>query len=312
MATQGFSPRTRRDASTVRFGAERATVSARGSSAGPRRFVTEVRIQPGHAKRIVLDGAELASADELRRRLPVLAFTPDRLVVVKGGPMVRRAYLDRVLGRLLPARADLPGEYGRALAQRNAALRRVAHGLSSVSAVAPWSERLASLGTELDEARAETAGALAGAFAETASALGLDGASLVYDARGLTGTELEQDLARDLARGTTGSGPHLRDLAIRAGARDLRAFGSQGEQRVAVLALLLAEAKTLAGRNGEAPVLLLDDVLSELDDGRREALLASVPAGCQTLVTATTTRSLPSGVTPDLVVDVVPGKATVR
>jgi len=312
VGTQGFSPRTRRDARAVRFGAQAATVCIGGTAAGGRRFRTEVRIQPGHAKRIVLDGAALGSADELRRRFPVLAFTPDRLIVVKGGPIVRRAYLDRVLGRVLPARAELPGEYGRALAQRNTALRRAAAGLSSRAAVAPWTETLAVLGTELDAARAETVRLLEEAFAGSASALGLDEAALGYEAHGLTAAELEERLDRDLARGTTGAGPHLRELMIRAGVRDLRVFGSQGEQRIAVLALLLAEARVIGDRNGDTAVLLLDDVLSELDDRRRGALLASVPAGCQTLVTATTLRSLPPGLAPDLVVDVVPGGATAR
>jgi DNA replication and repair protein RecF len=312
VGTQGFSPRTRRDARTVRFGAEGATVAARGVFAGSRAFESAVTLQPGRGKRIVLDGAQLPSSDELRKRFPVLAFTPDRLVVVKGGPIVRRAYLDRVLGRLLPARAGLPGEYGRALAQRNAALRRVAAGVSSRSAVEPWTEALAALGAALDTARAETVGALAELFAATAAVLGLEEASLAYDAQGLAVSELEERLERDLVRGITGAGPHLRDLAIRAGTRDLRAFGSQGEQRIAVLALLLAEARAIGDRRAESPVLLLDDVLSELDDRRRGALLESVPAGCQTLVTATTLRSLPPGLEPDLVVDVVPGNATAR
>jgi DNA replication and repair protein RecF len=311
VGTQGFSPRTRRDTRVVRFGSAAAAVSARGV-AGKREFETAVTIRPGQGKRIALDGATLPSTDELRRRFPVLAFTPDRLVVVKGGPIVRRAYLDRVLGRLLPARADLPGEYGRALAQRNAALRRAAAGQSSPATVVPWTEALARLGTELDAARAETVAALTEVFAAAAAALGLEEASLGYEARGLAVSELEERLDRDLARGTTGAGPHLQDLAIRAGARDLRAFGSQGEQRIAVLALLLAEARVIGDRRDEAPVLLLDDVLSELDDRRRSALLETIPAGCQTLVTATTLRSLPPGLAPELVVDVVPGKAVPR
>jgi DNA replication and repair protein RecF len=242
----------------------------------------------------------------------VLAFTPDRLAVVKGGPIVRRAYLDRVLGRLLPARAAVPAEYGQALAQRNAALRHAAGGQSSLAALVPWTEALAALGDELDAARVETVAALARPFAATAAALGLEDAALGYEARGLSVAELDARRDRDLARGTTGAGPHLRDLAIQAGARDLRAFGSQGEQRVAVLSLLLAEAQVLGDRRDEAPVLLLDDVLSELDDRRRAALLEGVPAGCQTLVTATTLRSLPPGLAPELVIDVTPGRATAR
>jgi DNA replication and repair protein RecF len=121
--------------------------------------------------------------------------------------------------------------------------------------------------------------------------------------RKVSPAELEARLDRDLDRGATGLGPHLRDVEIRAAARELRGFGSQGEQRTAVLALLLAEASVLADRRGAAPLLLLDDVLSELDASRRRALLASLPSGGQTVVSATSTDALPAdGPEPALVV----------
>jgi DNA replication and repair protein RecF len=107
-------------------------------------------------------------------------------------------------------------------------------------------------------------------------------------------------------RGTTGLGPHLRDAAISAAGRDLRSYGSQGEQRTAVLALVLAEAELLAERRGEPPLLLLDDVFSELDTTRAEALVARLPAGGQTVVTATERLEV---LTPELLVAVTPGRA---
>jgi DNA replication and repair protein RecF len=118
--------------------------------------------------------------------------------------------------------------------------------------------------------------------------------------------ELAERLDRDLERGTTSVGPHLRDAAVTAKGRDLRAFGSQGEQRTAVLALVLAEADLLAERRGEPPLLLLDDVFSELDRTRSEALLRRLPAGGQALVTAT---ERPDVLEPALVVAVRPGEA---
>jgi DNA replication and repair protein RecF len=312
VGTQGFSPRTRREARVVRFGADGAHVAAGGTLATGRRFEAEVSLDARGRKRISLDGAQLSGADELRRRFPVLVFTPDRLAVVKGGPVVRRAYLDRTLGRPMPARALLPPTYARALAQRNAALRRVAEGVSSREALGPWDETLARTGSELDAARGEAVAALAEPFERAAEALGLLGAKLRYAACELTAADLERRLAQDLERRTTGEGPHLRDLEIAAGERELRMFGSQGEQRIAVLALVLAEARLIGGQLGEPPLLLLDDVLSELDDRRREALVREVPDSCQTVLTATTLRSLPSAVRPALVVDVVPGEAIAR
>jgi DNA replication and repair protein RecF len=302
VGVQGFSPRTRSEPRLVRFGEPAARVRLEGSEAGAP-VETEVTIAPGEGKQLRLNGAPLASGEELRTRLTALAFVPDRLAIVKGGPAVRRAYVNRMLGRVTPSQAALPGEYGRALAQRNEALRRARAGVSTADAVAPWTERVSELGTELDLARAALAAALGPGFAEHAAALGLPGGTLGYEPRGLPAAELEARLARDLERGTTSAGPHLRDVEIRADGRDLRGFGSQGEQRTAVLALLLAEAALLADRRGAPPLLLLDDVFSELDAGRRRALLAALPADGQTLISATTADALPEGApAPALVV----------
>ena len=304
VGAQGFSPRTRAEPRLVRFGAQVARVRLEGRE-GDALVGTEVTVAPGEGKRILLNGAPAASAEELRSRLAALVFVPDRLAVVKGGPAVRRAYVDRMLGRVFPSRAGLPGEYGRALAQRTEALRRTRAGASTREAVEPWTERVAALGGELDAARARLAALLAPGFAEHAAALGLADASLAYDERGLSLEELAGRLDRDLERGTTGVGPHLRDVEIRAGERELRGFGSQGEQRTAVLALVLSEAAVLAELRGAPPLLLLDDVLSELDEDRRRALLASLPPGGQTLVSATSRDAVPvDGPSPAQVVEV--------
>jgi DNA replication and repair protein RecF len=292
VGVQGFSPRTRAEPRLVRFGDQAARVRLEGTE-GDAPVETEVTIAPGEGKRLTLNGAALGSADELRTRLGGLAFIPDRLAIVKGGPAVRRAYFDRMLGRFAPSLAALPAEYGRALAQRNEALRRVRAGVSGLDALEPWTERVAALGTQLELARTELVSALGGEFGATAGALGLAGATLGYEARGLAAEELEARLDRDLERGATGLGPHLRDVEIRSAGRDLRGFGSQGEQRTAVLSLLLAEAAVLVERRGAPPLLLLDDVFSELDAGRRLALLAALPPGGQTLATATSADALP-------------------
>jgi len=157
---------------------------------------------------------------------------------------------------------------------------------------------------------ARTVAELVPAFAARAASLGLSSATIRYDDAGLTAKELDERLDSDLERGTTGAGPHLRDVLVAAAGRDLRNFGSQGEQRTAVLALTLAEALLLGGRRGEPPLLLLDDVLSELDGNRRWALLEDLPAEGQTVVTATTRDALPRGAAePSLVVVVTPGSA---
>jgi DNA replication and repair protein RecF len=308
VGSQGFSPRTRADAQLVRFGAEAGRVTLRGREGGSP-VESQVTVRPREGRRVSLNGAPLASAEELRARLSALVFVPDRLAVVKGGPIVRRAYADRMLGRLFPTRAALPTEYGRAVAQRNEALRRARAGASSLEAAAPWTERVAELGADLDAARAELVAEVAPRFRERAASLGLDEAAVRYDPDPPTVEALDARLERDLARGATSLGPHLRDVGVAAGGRDLRSFGSQGEQRTAVLALVLAEADLVAERRGAPPLLLLDDVLSELDEGRRRALLASLPAGAQTVVTATARAALPGdGPDPALVLAVTPGE----
>jgi DNA replication and repair protein RecF len=306
VGTQGFSPRSRNDAQLVRFGAEAARIELGGERAGTKLEV-ELTLRPGDAKRARLNGAVLRAAEQLRAEVSTLVFTPDRLVVVKGGPAARRAYFDRTLGRLFPARAGMPAEYAAVVAQRNAALRRVAIGASSRDAVTPWTERVADLGAALVAARAEAIDLLSAPFAERAVELGLPGAEVLYEAAPPSAEALEARLEEDLDRGTTGLGPHLDDVGIAAEGRDLRRFGSQGEQRLAVLSLLLAEAQLLAERGPAPPLLLLDDVLSELDERRRRALAERLAGAGQTLITATGASALPSE--PDQLVEVVPGSA---
>jgi DNA replication and repair protein RecF len=306
VGTQGFSPRTRNDRDLIRFGETAATVALEGRR-GPTRVQLRVAVSTGEPKRALVDGARLASAEQLRRTVQTLVFTPDRLTVVKGGPAARRAYFDRVVGRLFPGRASLPTEYGAAIAQRNAALRRVSLGLSSRETIAPWTEQVAVLGSRLVAARSEVLGQLAPGFAERLGELGLAEGELRYDGDAPTIAALEARLDRDLDRVATGIGPHLHDVSVTAGARELRGFGSQGEQRLAVLALLLAEAELLTAR-GEPPLLLLDDVLSELDPGRRRILGARIATMGQTVITATSPLALPGE--PDQLVEVVPGAAT--
>jgi DNA replication and repair protein RecF len=304
VGTQGFSPRTRSDAQLVRFGQSAGRVALRGSR-GETRVELEVTLELGEGKRAKLNGAVLRAAEQLRTEVATLVFTPDRLAVVKGGPAVRRAYFDRVVGRLAPARATLSTDYAAAVAQRNAALRRIAGGYSSADAVAPWTSQVASLGRGLVEARMEVIAALAPGFAARADELGLASARMTYEGEPPTIEALEARLDRDLERGTTGLGPHLDDVLLSSGPRDLRSFGSQGEQRLTVLALLLAEAELIAERRGFAPLLLLDDVLSELDSGRRRVLAERVLSGGQTLITATEPSSLP--VEPRQLLEVSPG-----
>ena len=302
VGTQGFSPRTRHERDLIRFGRREAALALTLLRDGVAHEV-RLKLSAGSAKTAELDGARLPSAESLRRELPALVFTPDRLAVVKGGPAARRAYFDRVTGRLQPAQAGLAQEYAATLAQRNAALRRVQLGLSARDALAPWTQRVTEIGRKLVDARRATLAQLEGAFGDRARELGLAGATLAYEGEAPSAEALEARLELDVSRGATGLGPHLDDVRIAAAGRDLRAFGSQGEQRLTLLALLLAEAEQLPLQ----PLLLLDDVLSELDAGWRRVLAERIAGMEQTVVTATQSSALPAE--PAQILEVTPGQA---
>ncbi len=292
----------------IRQGATVARIELTGRR-GPVPVTVSVSLSATEPKRARFDGAALRSAEQLRGELATLVFTPDRLVVVKGGPAARRAYVDRSLGRLYPARAHISLDYGTAVGQRNAALRRVGLGVSQRDVLAPWTAQVADLGAMLTAARRDVIELLQPGFAERAGELGLDGVSLGYAAEPPTIRLLEERLTRDIERGSTGAGPHLDEITISSGDRDLRTFGSQGEQRLAVLALLLAEAELITARRRVPPLLLLDDALSELDEGRRRILSERIGAVGQTIVTATGPEALP--LAPAQLLRVTPGRVRV-
>ena len=296
MALCGYSPRTAAEARCVREGSPFLRLEAVAVGDGQRHDIS-LALAPGEPRRIRVDGRTLRSRDELTGRFECLVFLPERLAVVQRAPAVRRAYLDRAVVRAEPGHAAAVLAYGRALAQRNALLRRIRAGGAAPDALDPWDEQLAAHGAEVIAGRARLCARLAGPFAEHLEVLGgRGGAALSYRPR-VPAEELATTIAerrsRDIARAATGVGPHLDDIVLHEQSRELRAFGSQGEQRTAVLALLLAEASLITELRGAPPVLLLDDVLSELDADRRARLVRAVRTVGQALVTTTEAAHLP-------------------
>jgi DNA replication and repair protein RecF len=286
-----YSPRTTVEAQVIAFGSDftRVEVDARLASGAAS---VEVGFRPGEPKRVSVDGVAERSAARLLGRFSVLVFTPDRIRLVQAGPALRRSYLDRALVRLWPALADVPAAYARALAQRNHLLRRLRAGAGGEEALIGWDEVTARAGAELSAARERLCGLLAPAFAERLGQLG--GEPGPEPLRLLSNTEpgdlhevLRERRRRDVERATTGAGPHLDDVELSESGRDLRRFGSQGEQRRALLALILAEADLLTSERGEQPVLLLDDVTGEFDADRRALLLDAVSRFEQAILTTT-------------------------
>lgn len=294
---RSFRTADRRELIPFGEGLARASATIRADDGVEHRLLASVSRSEG--RRHLLDSSPVDAATAARHRPPVAVFAPDRMALIKGPPAERRAELDRFAAARWPAREGLRKRYGQALAQRNALLGRVAAGATSAAELEAWDAALAEAAEPLVAARAEAAAELAPAFAEAAAELGLEGgATLSYAPRcAASAAEIRAELAQrreqDAKLGRTSWGPHLDELKLEADGRALRRYGSQGQQRLALLSLLFAEREALLAARRVAPLLLLDDVMSELDPGRRERLVARLENGGQTLITAADAASVP-------------------
>ena len=297
------SCRTSNDRELVRFGEKVARVEVElEAEDGPHRL--EVGLEPGAAstKRVRIDGAPVSGPIAVGTRPPVSVFMPDRLDLVKGAPALRRAHIDQLIAALWPARGTNRSAYARALAQRNALIGRIRGGAAAPNLLDTWDAELARAGGAVMHDRREACALVAPHFSTRAVDLGLpEEATLEYrprsraeDAEALC-AELAERRDEDLARGFSAHGPHRDDVALRHAARPLRAYGSQGQQRLALLALLFAERDVLLDSRGLAPLMLLDDVMSELDATRRERLVELLTQGGQSVVTTTDLEHVPGG-----------------
>jgi DNA replication and repair protein RecF len=275
----------------------RAEATIRDADGLERRLLASVSRSEG--RRHLLDGNPADPATLARSRPPVAVFAPDRLTLVKGPPAERRAHLDGFVAARWRARGELRKRYGQAVAQRNALLAQLAAGFGSPEDLRIWDAGMADAAAPLVEARAEAVGELAGPFASAATELGLEEAELTYAPRAEGSAEeiragLEQRREQDIRLGRGSWGPHLDELKFEAGGRSLRKYGSQGQQRAALLALLFSEREALLRARRVTPLLLLDDVMSELDPGRRERLVARLGEGGQVLITAADEEQVPA------------------
>ena len=300
------SCRTGNEREVVRFGTSLTRLELEASDAHGAHTIT-IGFQPGETKHLRVDGAPVERLTDSEARPLVAVFLPDRLELILGAPALRRAHIDQVVAALWPTRAGTRGEYARALAQRNALLGRIRAGAASRGSLPAWDAELARHGVALMADRGQAVDNLADRFAERAGDLGLDGAvGLRYrprakatDASGLA-AELAERVDADLERGFTGHGPHRDELVLEHDGRELRAYGSQGQQRLALLALLLAEREAVGEARGGLPLMLLDDVMSELDADRRRRLVDLLRAGGQSVITTTDLAHVPTAEDADV------------
>ncbi len=298
-ACTGRSCRTSNEREFVRFDQEAARVELEiEGDLGAHQLA--VGFEPGQPRHVTADGGPVDRLIDVPFRPLVCVFLPDRLELIKGTPALRRDHLDQLVAGLWPARASLRRDYGQALAQRNALLARVRHNGVDPSELDTWDLELARHALALRAERQRAVDLVGPPAQEIADELGLPGGlEIRYRPRSKADdvasfvAELAERRGSDLERGFSGHGPHRDELLLSREGRELRVYGSQGEQRVSLLALLLAERQVLAQERGRTPLLLLDDVMSELDAERRQRLVTRITAAGQSVVTTTELDQIP-------------------
>ena len=329
LLSRGRSHRTSRDAEIVAWGAPFAR-AAGGIDVGTTRAALEVVVQgdggPGARKRVRIDGVPRRPA-ALGDLLRVVVFSPEDMLLISGSPGLRRAEVDSLAAQVWPAYGRALSTYGRAVQQRNGLLRAIAEGSAGRDELAFWDRLLVEEGGEIVRMRLELldrlAAPLAAAHAEIAP--GEPTLLLRYETNAPLDPTMDSGPADALRRrladvaekeiwnGATLVGPHRDDVVFELDRRPLESFASRGQQRTAILALKLAELDIVSHVDGRPPLLLLDDVFSELDEERRAHLVRRVTVLPQAFVTsatlegidpallaaATRWRVVPGAVTPD-------------
>jgi len=299
MLALSASPRTRRDGEVVGPIAAATRIEAEVESGGTViELAIALTMDGDRARRVIeVDGVRRRAFD-LPGHFRVTLFWPDDLGLIKAGPELRRRFLNQMLVQVEPGYARALAGLKRVLEQRNSLLKKMAGGEAGGDLPEAWDQELVTIGGEVSAARARAVRELQPEAERCHSEIS-GGERLEIEYLGPPQNLAEavhNSHPEDVKRGFTSVGPHRDDVRIALGGRDARAYGSQGQQRTAVVSLKLAEANVVAERTGERPVLLLDDVLSELDLDRRSALLAQVAGAGQVIITSVETGPFP----PDL------------
>jgi DNA replication and repair protein RecF len=297
----------------VREGSDRAVIRA-DVAWSEREVLIEAELTTRGRNRVHVNRQRLARTRDLLGALRVTVFSPDDLALVKGGPGGRRALLDEILVGLHPRHDAIQRDVDRVVQQRNALLRQLAGRVDvdgdAAATLAVWDAKLAAAGETLTAAREELVSVLGPWLSRAhADVAGPNGGAVRVDYRrswsGDLGAALAAGRTDDLRRQVTQLGPHRDELEITLAGRPARTHASQGEQRSLALAVRLAAHRLVTDSIGTPPVLLLDDVFSELDTDRGDALLTHLPPG-QALLTSA--AGLPAGARPERVLVLEDGK----
>lgn len=306
----GRSHRTSRDVELIRRGCEGAYIGLQAETGtGTRTIEIKLRsIDPaqksGDRKQVFIDRQRAERAGGLMGVLNVVMFSPEDLALVKNAPSERRRFMDMELCQLKPAYYMQAAAYNAALRQRNALIKEAFANPIDPDMLDMWNAQLARTGAQVMRQRLEFMDKLSTVASDMHRRLtnGREQLFAYYDpnvpfednAEYAIYDALEASRDEDLRRGFTSRGPHRDDIGLKLGETDVRVYGSQGQQRTAALSLKLSELALMREAVGESPVLLLDDVLSELDESRRKALM-ELAFDCQCLMTSTAAESFDFG-----------------
>lgn len=299
IASTGKSFRTNRDRELITLDKKQGYIGVKLKTEDNHKHI-EIKLQTDNPKRAKINGVELDKISELLGTLKVVVFSPEDLKIIKEGPSFRRAFLDNEISQLKPIYKYTLNKYNRVLSQRNNLLKTIKFENKKKELLPVWNQQLVELGTKIFLLRRE--------FVKTLSSISKDihysltgnrenleiGYSSSLSIKNYQKEEitkkyyetLEKNELEDIEKGTTKIGPHKDDLDIIIDNKDTRIFGSQGQQRTAALSLKLAEVKLIKEEIGESPILLLDDVFSELDMNRRKYLVSTFK-DIQTIITST-------------------------
>ncbi len=291
----------------IKFGEGRTKISVDFFSGG-REQSAQIIYSDKEKKQVKLNGINKKSVSSLSENVYEVVFSPEHLTLVKGGPGERRRFIDEAIAKIKPVFADAVSKYNRTLAQQNALLKNIYYDNRLADTLDAWSVRLAALGAFIIRMRvkyikklSQCAGVYHMGISNNKENLTLSYGGTIADDNEISRAELENILIQklrnsreeDIHSGTTSVGPHRDDVNIYVNDKLLKAFGSQGQQRSCVMSLKLAEAQLLGVAKDEEPIIILDDVLSELDSDRREFLLNKI-AGRQVFISSCDSTSVPN------------------
>lgn len=283
--TGGRSFRGAKDADLILRGEQKSEVNLR-FYCGEREQAAQITILNGR-RSAVLNGIPQKRASGLIGHFFAVLFSPEHLALVREGPSFRRDFIDAALCQLKPGYAALLSRYNRTLTQRNALLKEIPRHSALLDTLDVWDERLAALGESVIKGRAGYLEKIREPAQKIYAGISQNKETIQLEYRKST-ENLKQALANsrrdDIGTGHTNFGPHRDDMEITIDSLSARTFGSQGQKRSVVLALKLAEAELLFRETCERPVILLDDVMSELDSERQDYLLNHL-TDCQVFIT---------------------------